>query len=203
MEEEKMDFDFSIADSLRQDKFFASLSKEDAERVKEKLTKKQVSKGEVLYKEGEPQKIAIVIESGRLEKSRKDGETSTLEAGSIAGFLHLINSDPSFATLTAKEDSVIWTIDSETFSKLLQEDKSINKSYISFLSKQLREHSHALQNIRTKLGSEGTLKIAFFDTKPYMQEAFEKVKKDGDYNFKIKWIMDKPVSYTHLTLPTT
>jgi len=190
MSSPKLNVDFSIADALQKDKFIQSLSKKDAEKLEKSLEKKNVSKGEILIKEGEPQTKAFIVQSGGLERSH-NGETVQLGSGALSGFLHLINSDPSFGTLKAHKDSVVWVIDSNNFAKLLSESESFNHSYISFLSKQLREHSNTLQSIRSKLGSSNEIKIAFFDSKAYMKDAFEKVNKEGGFNFKIEWFKER------------
>jgi D-lactate dehydrogenase len=188
--EETLNVDFSIADALSKDKFLQQLSKEDQEKFQSKLKQRVVKKDEILVKQGEPQTEAYIVQSGKLAK-RHGSETTHIGPGSILGFLHFLNGDPSFATLTTEEDSVVASIDAKSFQELLEQNPSIMKAYVTFLSKQLREQSNVLQNIRSKMAPSGVIRIAFFDTKSYMKEAFEAVNKDQQYSFKIKWFKEK------------
>jgi D-lactate dehydrogenase len=99
----------------------------------------------------------------------------------------------------------VWVIDSKSFLSLLTEhdryaviapflNSSFNKSYITYLSKQLRENNNALRAIKTKISPEG-VNVAFFDTKSYMKEYFEKLNAQG-YNFNIHWFKEKLNSST-------
>lgn len=57
--------------AMQKDAFLALLDKEDAEKIMNAMTTRVLQKGEILAKEGEPQKEAYLIVRGSIEKSRQ------------------------------------------------------------------------------------------------------------------------------------
>lgn len=100
-----------------------------------------------------------------------------------------INSLYVFVPSQAAEDSVVSEIDSEHFKDLLNSSPSLNAAFITFLSKLVRARSNIINSIRNKVLGSGGLRIAFFDSKTYMREAFEKA--NANFGFEFVWIKEK------------
>jgi D-lactate dehydrogenase len=183
--------DFSLADAVKREDFFNALSPSDLQLVLQNATQKNYKKGDVLIREGEPQTQMFIIESGLIVKEKKDGQKSHLKKGDVTGLLHFFQKDPSAATLTVAEDAVVWVFDSETFRKLLKSSESLNSSYISFLSRQVRKLTKVLSQVRAQLSMSEGVVVGFFDTRDYMKQAFEKCNKDKGFNFHFRWFKEK------------
>lgn len=106
-------------------------------------------------------------------------EVLLLQAGAITGMLHFLTQDACYGTLKALEATEVRVLSSEAFHSLLHDpqNRRLAEGYIAFLSKQLRRHSKSLNKVLSTLREQRStaLRIAFFDTKSYMQKAFEQV----------------------------
>jgi D-lactate dehydrogenase len=121
---------------------------------------------------GTPQTFAIVLESGRVEKERK-GEKRKLEKGDTSGLMHFFNQDECSATLTVLEDCEYLKFDSLKFKAKCESDASFNEAFVKFLTKEVRKRSNVLSALELLHGASDKVKVAFFDAKSYMQDAFD------------------------------
>lgn len=80
-------------------------------------------------------------------------------------------------------------IDSDHFRELLSKNTSLNSAFITFLSKLVRARSNLISSIRSAVFGNGGLRIAFYDSKAYMREAFEKA--NAKFGFEYVWIKEK------------
>jgi D-lactate dehydrogenase len=125
-------------------------------------------------------------------KERKN-EKKVLEHGDTSGLMHFFNQDVSSSTLTVLEDITYLKFDSSTFKAACEKDSDMNSAFVSFLTKEVRKRSNVL-NVLEYLhgGSNDKVKVAFFDAKPYMKDAFCQQKAEEiDYNFIQDYLTEK------------
>lgn len=143
-------------------------------------------KGTVLVAHGAPQTFAMLIESGKVLKERKD-DKRTLENGDTSGLMHFYNQDPSSSTLTVLEDCTYLRFDSAKFREACEKDGAFNSSFVKFLTREVRKRSNVLSALELLHGSSNKIKVAFYDAKSYMRDAFEAQKAD---EFEYVYIQD-------------
>jgi len=124
-----------------------------------------------LSRKGAPQTFAMVIESGKVLKERKN-ETRVLEAGETSGLMHFFCSEPSGATLTVQEECVYLRWETSSFRAACEKDASFNACFVSYLTKEVRKRSNMLSVLEYLHGSPNKSKVAFYDAKSYMKDAF-------------------------------
>jgi hypothetical protein len=104
------------------------------------ITKK---KGEFLFKEGEKADHLYMIHRGKVQISKKIGETNEeiqiLGEGEFVGEMALINSAQRSATAIALEDCELISMDKESFENCVRDNHKFSLSVIELLSDRLRE----------------------------------------------------------------
>ena len=104
---------------------------------------KYYKKGEEIIKEGMLSDCAYIIESGRVEVSKKkpNGEKQSigiLKENDIFGEMGLIDGLPRSASVVSLEDSSISIITQETFNSLAQHNAQALMPILKVLAKRLR-----------------------------------------------------------------
>ncbi len=88
---------------------------------------KNVQAGDLIIKQGDDGDVLYVIGSGQLEctwKSKDNEEPIFLknyEAGETFGELALLYNCPWAATITAKTDAILYTLDRNTFNEIVKD----------------------------------------------------------------------------------
>lgn len=104
------------------------------------ITKK---KGEFLFQEGDKADHLYVIHRGKVQISKRIGETNEeiqiLGEGEFVGEMSLINSAPRSATAIALEDCELISMDKESFENCVRDNHKFSLSVIELLSDRLRE----------------------------------------------------------------
>lgn len=96
--------------------------------------------GADLIREGEMQNDMYVVLQGRL-RVYKDGKTVTeLRNHSVFGVIYALDEDVSTVNVSALEDTTLFRVSGETLYQLMSEHKSVEKSIIASLCRQLREN---------------------------------------------------------------
>lgn len=128
--------------SLSSNPLFSVYDLDHREKVASAMWRLQVKKGESPVKQGQMGDLVYVVESGKFEVSvTKNDDTkaeivNTIGIGDVFGELALMYNASRNATVTATEDSEVWTIDRFTFRRIVQDISSKKmKQYTSFLKK--------------------------------------------------------------------
>jgi MFS family permease len=104
---------------------FQPLRRPMVEQLAAKLEQRRVVAGDVVVREGEVGDLFYVIESGALD-AMHDGRLLThMEAGDHFGEIALLRDVPRTATVVAKEDSVLQTIQRDDFLAALTGDEEL------------------------------------------------------------------------------
>jgi NTE family protein len=95
------------------------------------MTRDSLEAGEVLFREGDPGDRFYIVESGELivGRTRNDRmvEIARCKTGEYVGEIALIQNIPRTATVTAAEDTVVWSLAGEDFLDLTSGYKTLGK----------------------------------------------------------------------------
>jgi len=102
---------------------FEDLSPRELEQIKSQATRKHFKKGEVIFKEGDEADFIYFIESGEVgisvQKFTREEEVSTLGPGDYFGEMAVLYKNRRTATVVAREDTELLTIEHADFMKLM------------------------------------------------------------------------------------
>ena len=108
-------------------------------------------KGTVLFREGEPGREMYVVQSGRVNVSKKVGEVekilASLGPGEFLGEMSILNNKPRSATATCAEDAKLLVIDAKTFEAMIRGNAEIAIRMIKKLADRLAEANEQIENL--------------------------------------------------------
>jgi len=115
---------------------FSSLDANDLTIIIGAMKEVVVEGGKRVIKQGDDGDFLFVIESGKLDCIIGEKVVKTCDAGDVFGELALLYNCPRAANVDAKEKSVLWQLDRDTFNHIVKEaaQKKRNR-YDAFLSK--------------------------------------------------------------------
>lgn len=171
-----------LEEILKNIEVFSALDSASLSTVAARMKQIQLKAGDVICNEGEPGHSMFVLESGELsvQKKGKDKtlvEIARLRPGEVAGIMSLFGDESRSATLISTGEARLWEISNEDFQALVQSTPQIAHQLLKVLSRYLREETRIVAELRTR-DVENRLKIAFFDSKPYTEEAFKDKNED-------------------------
>ncbi|MDX1418015.1 MAG: cyclic nucleotide-binding domain-containing protein, partial [Candidatus Promineifilaceae bacterium] len=115
-------------DFLKRVDLFAGLSDEDLKSICDSVSEIRLNDGQLLFSEGDRGHRAFVIEEGQLEIIKKTGDREVLLAvrqeGDVIGEMALLEEQPRMASVRARGDSKLLTIDKRTLDNLLANSPS-------------------------------------------------------------------------------
>jgi CRP-like cAMP-binding protein len=116
--------------------------------------------GEVLFTEGDPGRDMFVIQSGKVQLTRRarggDQHLATLPAGEFFGEMAVVNNQPRSATATVIEDARLLVIDSRTFEAMVRGNAEIALRLIKKLAGRL---SQANAQVEMLLAKDANLRV--------------------------------------------
>lgn len=158
---------------------FSSFSPTALKKLEQVAQRRAYAAGEVVFAEGSPAEWAFVVESGRLEVSKRSPEglevrLRQLLAGDSGGLTAISSSADAqrSASLRAVEDSSLITLPKSELARLSREMPEIGAALVEFLGEKVRAKTRALATVLARTGRDPRELIAFFDAKPYDVEAF-------------------------------
>lgn len=101
------------------------------------------STGTVLFREGDPGEEMYVIQTGRVQLTRKvrgrEAHLATLPPGEFFGEMAIVNNRPRSATATVIDDAELLVIDGRTFEAMVRGNAEIALRFIKKLSARLAQ----------------------------------------------------------------
>ncbi|MDO8540608.1 MAG: D-lactate dehydrogenase family protein [Opitutaceae bacterium] len=169
---------------LRQVGVFGQLDDQAVRLLEEQMRLVVFQPGEVLCREGEPSDRMFIIVSGEVAVLKQvDGaqpvEVAMLQAGEIAGVMSLFGPALRSATLQARGDARVWTLDQAAFDQLLQRHSVLARAVLASLSRHLRRETSVVARLLSRDDAR-RFKIAFFDSKPYVETVFRERNRHND-----------------------
>ena len=165
---------------------FSDLNKETLHLVKEILQPVTFGKGDFLCQEGETGDRMFIIETGEVAvlKAVEDGdpiEVTILKHGDIAGEMGLFGQKVRTATLEARSECKVWTLDYVVFEALLERHGELAKGLLSYMSRHLARETSMVAKLMAKDMEKG-LRVAFFHVTPYRNELYTQKNR---YNYSL------------------
>jgi CRP/FNR family transcriptional regulator, cyclic AMP receptor protein len=112
---------------------------------------REFRKGHVLFREGEPGREMFVIQSGKVNITKKVRETekilATLGSGEFFGEMAILNNKPRSAGAIMAEDGKLLVIDPRTFEGMIRGNVEIAVRLIKKLSDRLQEADEQIENL--------------------------------------------------------
>jgi CRP/FNR family transcriptional regulator len=139
-------------DLLRRIPFFRRLSQGLRARVAEVARLKSYERGDVIFSEGDPADLFIVIVSGRVKvfKSTPAGKEIILEifgAGDPLGAVAVYEGAPFMASALSLEPTQVLAIEQAAFFRLLEQDPALVRGLLSGLTIRLAELTRRLAEL--------------------------------------------------------
>src|SRR5437588_1348820 len=112
---------------------------------------REFPKGHILFREGEPGGEMFVVQSGKVNITKKVRDTemilSTLGAGEFFGEMAILNNKPRSAGAAMADDGKLLVIDPKTFEAMIRGNVEIAVRLIKKLSDRLQEADEQIENL--------------------------------------------------------
>jgi signal transduction histidine kinase/predicted CoA-binding protein len=147
-------------DFLKKIPLFANLPEDDLDRLCQMVTEVKLPAGADLFEEGSPGDQAYVIKEGQIEIIKNSNGRSVIVAvrkpGEVIGEMSLLEAAPRFATVRARDDSVLLAIRHEHLEHLLNSSPSAARALLNTITARLRSTEIVLQQSE-KMAQLGSL----------------------------------------------
>jgi CRP-like cAMP-binding protein len=139
-------------DVVRQAPLFAALDDEAAEALHANMTRAELSRGEVLFHEGDPGDRLYVIVEGKVKLGRTSGDgrenlLAILGPGEMFGELSLFDPGPRNATATSVSDAVLIGLGTEELVTWLTGRPDVSRQLLRALARRLRRTNENLADL--------------------------------------------------------
>jgi len=142
---------------LERTEIFSHLNLDELTRIAHILREEELDEKEILFQQGDRGNTAYIVISGTIEiylpQSPKDQILTTMKEGSFFGEMALLDGEARSASARSTEKTRLFSLDRNSFLKVLKQFPSISLGIISVFSSRLREsnqkHSsmqHALRD---------------------------------------------------------
>src|SRR6478752_5308714 len=112
---------------------------------------KEIPKGTVLFREGDPGKEMFVLQSGKVAISKKVREVEKVLAilgpGEFFGEMAIISNKPRNASALVQDDAKLLVIDPKTFEGMIRGNSEIAVRMIKKLAERLSEADAQIENL--------------------------------------------------------
>ncbi|MBX7115280.1 MAG: Crp/Fnr family transcriptional regulator [Myxococcaceae bacterium] len=112
---------------------------------------KELPKGTVLFREGEPGKEMFVLQAGKVAISKKVRDVekvlAVLGPGEFFGEMAIISNKPRNASATVEEDAKLLLIDPKTFEGMIRGNSEIAVRMIKKLAERLSDADAQIENL--------------------------------------------------------
>jgi CRP-like cAMP-binding protein len=166
-------------DVVRQAPLFAALDDEAAEALHANMTRAELSRGEVLFHEGDPGDRLYVIVEGKVKLGRTSGDgrenlLAILGPGEMFGELSLFDPGPRNATATSVSDAVLIGLGTDELITWLTGRPDVSRQLLRALARRLRRTN---ENLADLVFSDvpGRVAKALLD----LSERFGRLTEDG------------------------
>ena len=113
-----------IKNKMLQNFMFSNLDEAELQTVLDAFEEKKVTTGETVIKEGDKGDVVYLVETGELTCTKKQNgeevELKTYVPGESFGELALLYNAPRAATIVAKTDAILWSLDRECFNSIVK-----------------------------------------------------------------------------------
>jgi CRP-like cAMP-binding protein len=139
-----------VAEFLKGSPMFQHCSNESLLKLASSMTRVEYRKGAIILPQGYLQKNMYLVLEGEVRREREDNsqihylDETIGEHGHVTnvyGALHVLNENPSYASLVCVSDSLIYEVSSEKLRSVIQLTKPIQLEIVSGLTQEIRRQS--------------------------------------------------------------
>jgi D-lactate dehydrogenase len=163
---------------------FCDFSPRALEVLSQVAERRSFETGQAVFSEGDPAEWAFVVESGRLQASKRSNEgievrLRELRPGDAGGLTSVSYEGRRSASVRALEPSVLVTLPKARLAGVALEMPEIGAALVAFLGDKVRAKTSELAALLARGGRDPREQIAFFDAKPYDEAAFTRRLPEG------------------------
>ncbi len=131
---------------------FAALDPDSASTLEKVLTSRTVSRGHVVFKEGDPGDRLFIVLEGKVKITRASADgrenlIALLGTGEMFGELSLFDPGPRTASVSAVTDSTLASLDHDDLRPLLLERPGVGVELLRALAQRLRRTNDAMADL--------------------------------------------------------
>ena len=131
---------------------FATMEDADTRSLLASMKKIELSRGDVLFDEGQPGDRLYVIREGKIKLGRRSGDgrenlLAVLGPGEMFGELSLFDPGPRSLGASAVSDSVLYELEHSALIAALEENPGVAKHLLTALARRLRRTNEALADL--------------------------------------------------------
>lgn len=150
--------------ALKKISLFAGLADAELRELKAYLKRQSHAAQQTIFWMNEKGDRLYVVEEGKVEisytdKDGRDVSLAVLEPGSFFGELSLIDGEPHSATARAVEETVLLTLDRDSFYRFLNKHPQLSRTLLEVLTARLRNSTsriNVIPNVNEQLAAEST-----------------------------------------------
>ncbi len=119
-------------------RYFKTLTEQEEEAVLARCSRVEMTKGEILFRKGEQSTSMYIVADGEFtvtdEKPAQKVYLSSIRSGGLIGEMSFLDESPRSATVTAKENSVVFRMNKEDFVRTLLEAPALGTRLLLAIS---------------------------------------------------------------------
>lgn len=131
---------------------FATMNPDETRTLFESMRRVDLSRGDVIFREGEQGDRLYVIGEGKIKLGRRSGDgrenlLSILGPGEMFGELSLFDPGPRTATASSVAEGVVYELDHEQLIQWIEQHPSVAKHLLQALAQRLRRTNETLADL--------------------------------------------------------
>jgi transcriptional regulator with AAA-type ATPase domain/polyferredoxin len=144
-----------LADFLGETGLFKDISREAREKIASRLFVEEIPKGFFITKKDIPVACLYIIKKGHVQAIEVNIEGAEIAladyyAGDYFGEMSLLTGEPSGVTTKAVKDTEVLVLYKMHFDEVLRDNPSINRHFITILSRRIRKVNEQIEEARDK-----------------------------------------------------
>jgi D-lactate dehydrogenase len=168
---------------LQSFEIFAHVGQTTVQEMADALEERSIPEGKYLFQEDDPGGFVFLVARGALEV-RKRSERGVeiilrvMGSGEVGGLTSVALDRPRSATLRARRETEVLTIDRGRFLSLLDAHPDLVRSVLAFLGGKVRGKTALLATLMARGHDGAGAAVAVFDVKPYDRRFFDEQAGD-------------------------
>ena len=131
---------------------FATMDREETRTLFDSMQQIELTRGDVLFREGEPGDRLYVIAQGKIKLGRRSNDgrenlLSILGPGEMFGELSLFDPGPRTATASSVSDALLYELRHEQLIEWIEKHPSVAKHLLNALARRLRRTNETLADL--------------------------------------------------------
>ncbi|GAB6139100.1 Crp/Fnr family transcriptional regulator [Halanaerobaculum tunisiense] len=166
---------------LKQNSYFAALTDQELDKIKEIMYTQHYQAGEFIFFEGEAGEGLFFVKSGKVKLTKmiengKEQILNILQSGDMFAEVVLFDEGKYPATAVASEETEVEVISKEDMEKLMKDYPEITIKILRVMSKRLRRAQKRVRNLGLKNTKSRTAGILVYLAKEHGADKYNKLQ---------------------------